>query len=171
MMAGEGLGKKRLKKTSDKRVWGWDIWKDLSVGRAEGNCALEECSPKDCANMRMHSEDIQLQGTRLTKALAAALWCTPLHLGWFTLTTSCSQPVTERGRDTQFSSVAQSCLTLWPYGLQHTRLPCPSPTPGVYSNSCPSRQWCQPTISSSVVPFFSRLQSLSGFGFFFFFFG
>ena len=37
----------------------------------------------------------------------------------------------------QFSSVPQPCLTLWPHGLQHTRLPCPSPTPGVYSNSCP----------------------------------
>ena len=57
------------------------------------------------------------------------------------------------------SSVAQSCLTLWPYGLQHTRLPCPSPTPGACSNSCPSSQWCHPTISSSVVPFSSRLQS------------
>ena len=38
-----------------------------------------------------------------------------------------------------------------PHRLQHTRLPCPSPTPGVYSNSCPSSQWCHPTISSSVV--------------------
>ena len=54
---------------------------------------------------------------------------------------------------TQFSSVAQSCLTLQPQGLQHTRLPCPSPTPGAYSNSCPSSQWCHPTISSSVVSF------------------
>ena len=49
--------------------------------------------------------------------------------------------------------------SLWPHGLYHTRLPCPSPTPGVYSNSCPSRWWCHPTISSSVVPFSSCLQS------------
>ena len=49
--------------------------------------------------------------------------------------------------------------TLWPHGLRHTRLPCPSPTPRVYSNSCPSHQWCHPTISSSVIPFSSRLQS------------
>ena len=41
---------------------------------------------------------------------------------------------------------------LWPHRLQHTRLPCPSPTPGACSNSCPSSQWCHPTISSSVVP-------------------
>ena len=52
-----------------------------------------------------------------------------------------------------FSSVAQSCLTLQPHGLQHARLPCPSPTPGLCSDPCPSRQWCHPTISSSVVPF------------------
>ena len=49
--------------------------------------------------------------------------------------------------------------SLWPHGLDHTRLPCPSPTPGVYSNSCPLSQWCHPTISSSVDPFSSRLQS------------
>ena len=45
--------------------------------------------------------------------------------------------------------------SLQPPGLQHTRPPCPSPTPGVYSNSCPSSRWCHPTISSSVVPFSS----------------
>ena len=45
------------------------------------------------------------------------------------------------------------------HGLQHTRLPDPSPTPGVCSNSCPSSRWCHPTISSSVVPFSSCLQS------------
>ena len=44
-------------------------------------------------------------------------------------------------------------------GLQHTRPSCPSPTPGAYSNSCPSDPWCHPTISSSVVPFSSHLQS------------
>ena len=59
----------------------------------------------------------------------------------------------------KFSSVTQACLTLRPHGLQHTRPHCPSPTPGVYSNSCPLSQWCHPTISSSVIPFFSHLQS------------
>ena len=43
--------------------------------------------------------------------------------------------------------------------MQHTRFPCPSPTPRAYSNSCPLSWWCHPTISSSVVPFFSYLQS------------
>ena len=49
--------------------------------------------------------------------------------------------------------------SLWPHGLQHARPPCPSPAPGAYSNSCPLSWWCHPTISSSVVPFSSRLQS------------
>ena len=53
----------------------------------------------------------------------------------------------------QFSSVAQSCPTLQPHELQHARPPCPSPTPGVHSNSHPSSWWCHPAISSSVVPF------------------
>ena len=58
----------------------------------------------------------------------------------------------------QFSSVSQT-VWLFAHGLQHTRLPCPSPTPRAYSNSCPLSQWCHPIISSSVVPFSSHLQS------------
>ena len=59
----------------------------------------------------------------------------------------------------QFSrSVASD--SLWPHESQPTRLPCPSPTPRVYSNSCPSSQWCHPDISSSAIPFSSCPQSL-----------
>ena len=54
--------------------------------------------------------------------------------------------------------------SLWPHGLQHTRTPCPSPTHGAYSNSCPLSQWCYPTISSSVVPLSSHLQSFPASG-------
>ena len=54
--------------------------------------------------------------------------------------------------------------SLWPHGLQHTRPPCPSPAPGVYSNSCPLSQWCHPNISSSVIPFSSCLQSFPASG-------
>ena len=65
---------------------------------------------------------------------------------------------------TQFSSVQFSCSvvsdSLQPHELQHARPPCPSPTLGVHSNSCPSSQWCHPAISSSVVPFSSCPQSL-----------
>ena len=53
---------------------------------------------------------------------------------------------------------------LWPHELQHARLPCPSLSPGVCSNSCPLSQWCHPTISSSVIPFSSCLQSLPASG-------
>ena len=53
----------------------------------------------------------------------------------------------------QFSSVTQLCPTLHSHGLQHARLPCPSPTPAACSNSYPSNRWYHPTISSSVVPF------------------
>ena len=52
----------------------------------------------------------------------------------------------------QFSSSVMSD-SLWPHGLQHARLPCPSSTPRAYSNSCPSSRWCHLTISSSVIPF------------------
>ena len=68
----------------------------------------------------------------------------------------------------QFSSVQFSLsvvsVSLQPHGLQHARLPCPSPTPGAYLNSCPSSQWCHTTISSSVVPFSSHLQSFPASG-------
>ena len=65
----------------------------------------------------------------------------------------------------QFSSVAQSCPTLCDsHGLHNTRLTCPSPTPGACSNSCPSSLWCHPTISSSVIPFSSYLQSFPSSG-------
>ena len=54
--------------------------------------------------------------------------------------------------------------SLWPHELQHTSPPCPSPTPRVYSNSCPSSRWCHTAISSSVVPFSSCPQSLPASG-------
>ena len=66
-------------------------------------------------------------------------------------------------RSVQFSlSVVSDSLQ--PHGLQHARLPCPSPTPTACSNSCPSSQWCHPTISSSVVPLSSCLQSFPASG-------
>ena len=60
----------------------------------------------------------------------------------------------------QFSSDAQSCLTLRLHELQHGRPPCPSPTFGVHSNSHPLSRWCHPAISSSVIPFSTCPQSL-----------
>ena len=63
----------------------------------------------------------------------------------------------------QFSRSVMS-NSLWPHGLQHNRPPCPSSNPGVYSNSCPLSWWCHPTISSSVIPFSSCLQSFPASG-------
>ena len=56
-------------------------------------------------------------------------------------------------------SAAKSCQSFRPHGLRHTRLPCPSPSPGVCLNSCPLSQWYHPTVLSSVAPFSSCLQS------------
>ena len=67
------------------------------------------------------------------------------------------------GDSFQFSSSVVS-NSLQPHGLQHAKLPCPSPTAGACSNSCPSSRWCHPTISSSVVPFSSCLQSFQASG-------
>ena len=63
----------------------------------------------------------------------------------------------------QFSHSVMSD-SLRPYGLQHARPPCPSPTPSACSNSCPLSQWCHPIISSSVIPFSSHLQSFPASG-------
>ena len=67
----------------------------------------------------------------------------------------------------QFTSIRSDQIShsvvsnsLWPHESQHTRPPCPSPIPGVHSDSCPSSQWCHPAISSSVIPFSSCPQSL-----------
>ena len=66
------------------------------------------------------------------------------------------------------SSVQFSCSvvsdSLQPHGVQHARIPCPSPTPGAYSNSFPQSRWCHPNISSSVIPFSSCFQSFPASG-------
>ena len=66
----------------------------------------------------------------------------------------------------QFSSVACSVMSnsLWPHEPQHARPHCPSPTPTVHPNACPLNEWCHPTISSSVTPFSSCLQSFTALG-------
>ena len=68
-----------------------------------------------------------------------------------------SRPVSPQIRSEISRSVVSD--SLWPHESQHTRPPCPSPTPGVHSDSCPPSQWCHPAISSSVVPFSSCPQS------------
>ena len=111
-----------------------------------------------------------------TSGLLSA-FCTPCDLPWFTgpLHTLCLQPVRLPAVCPHFhqlniysSSVQFSCSvvsdSLRPHGLQHARLPFPSPTPGVYSDSCPLSWWRHPTISSSVIPFSSCPQSFPASG-------
>ena len=74
-------------------------------------------------------------------------------------------PILKTGFSVQFSCSVVS-NSLWSRGLQHTRPSCPSLAPGVYSNLCPLRRWCHATISSSVIPFSSCLQSFPASGFF-----
>ena len=88
--------------------------------------------------------------------------CTSLHSCWQCRRVPfCSYPLGIYSVQFSHSIVSDS---LWPHGLQHARPPCPSPTPGVYSNSSPLSRWYHPTISSSVVPFCSCLQSFPASG-------
>ena len=79
-------------------------------------------------------------------------------LGRMVILTRLILPIQEHS-SAQFSGSVVSD-SLWLHESQHARPPCPSPTPGVYSNSCPSSRWCHPAISSSVVPFSFCPQSL-----------
>ena len=84
------------------------------------------------------------------------------------VTSDSSLPSCGNHKYLQFSSAqfSHSVMSdsLWPHESQHSRPPCPSPTPGVYSNSCLSSRWCHPPISSSVIPFSSCPQSLPASG-------
>ena len=85
-----------------------------------------------------------------------------MHVGWFFYTDKLKQNVLSIN-SVQFSCSVMS-NSLQPHGVQHTRLPCPSPIPRACSNSYPSSRWYHPTISSSVVPFSSCLQSFPASG-------
>ena len=83
-------------------------------------------------------------------------WEKVLHWRREWKTTSVFLPWEPHEQSVQLSHSVMS-NSLWTHGLQHTRPPCPSPTPGSCSNSCPLSQWCHSTISSSVVPFSSKM--------------
>ena len=118
---------------------------------------------------------LEIQGLSASRAVSSepSPWpvgdCVlPVSLGSLPSICLCSNPYKDTSpvgySSVQFSrSVVSEFLR--PHGLlQHTRPPCPSPTPRAYSNSCPLGQWCHPTISSSVVPFFSCLKSFPASG-------
>ena len=125
---------------------------------------LTHCDPMDCipADSSVHGDSpgknigvgcrALLQGTFPTQELNQGL----LHCRFF------PGELPRKPFISVISLVTQLCLTL--HGLQHTRLPCLSPTPGACSNSCPLSRWCHPTISSSVIPFSSCLQSFPASG-------
>ena len=81
--------------------------------------------------------------------------CKLLYIGWM----NNMVPLYSTWRTIAQFSCSIMSDSLWPHGLQHDRLPCPSPTPRACSNSCHSSWWCHPAISSSVIPFSSCLQS------------
>ena len=95
--------------------------------------------------------------------------------GWRTKISSCKPSGTakkkKKGENSahrlikaRFFSHSVMSDSLWPHGLQHARLPCPSPTPRACSNTCPLSRWCHPTVSSSVILFSSCLQSFPASG-------
>ena len=99
---------------------------------------------------------ILLQGIWLDRSLDSRMF-----LGTDFMTSILASPhISVQSSSVQFSHSVMT-NSLWSHGLQHARPPCPSPTPGVYSNWCPLSRWCHPTISSSAVPFSSCLQSCS----------
>ena len=140
------------------RFWGWIDWTQITVSVLPTCVTLESCfsapwcficripkywtawsfpSPGDLSNPGTGSRSSALQADSLQ-----------------------SEPP---GKPMNKALVQFSYLvlpnSLRPHGLQHASPPCPSPTPRVYSNSCPLSQWCHPAISSSVIPFSSHLQS------------
>ena len=103
-----------------------------------------------------------LKKKRISKRLALGQWVR-LTVEANERKKLCANSTKENQYQYQFSrSVISDSLR--PNGQQHTRLPCPSPTPGACSSSCPSSLWCHPTLSSSVVPFSSRPQSFPASG-------
>ena len=111
--------------------------------------------------MTSHHTDNKTQNSAPTsQVLASGIFSNLSFYRWFPHSQSC--------HSLQFSSVHSSRSvmsdSLWPHESQHERPPYPSPSPGVYPNSCPSSRWCHPAISSSVIPFFSCPQSLPASG-------
>ena len=122
-------------------------WKNIEI--ISGNGKEEGVYVKTCTHTCTHIYKLKRIRNRVRKDII---------LG--TCTQGCTRNFT---RKLQFSCSVMSD-SLWPHGMRHARLPCPSPTPGVYSNSCPLSWWCHLAISSSFVPFTSCPQSLPASG-------
>ena len=129
-------------------------------------CILRNCMWVKKQHLELDME--QGTGSKLGKEYNNAVYC---HTADLTSMQSISWEMLgfmKHKLESRFSSVQFSHSVMsnssQPHGLQHARLPCPSPTPGACSNSCPSSWWCHPTILSSVIPFSSCLQSFPASG-------
>ena len=126
-----------------------NIWQNINAV----NLSLKEKDWQYCSKWKNLNFKTKI---RIAENLYLSLWHASQH----------SKSFLKRSLSSVQFSLSVVPDSLWPPGLEDARLPCPSPTPGVYSNSCPSSQWCHPTISSSVVPFSSCLQSFQHQGLF-----
>ena len=137
------------------------MWMVICKGFSGGSDGKESaCQCRDLGSIPGGRNGNPLQYSCLGNTMESGAWWATVH----GVTKSQTQLSTHAHMHV---SVQFSCSvisdSLRPHELQHTRPPCPSPTPGVYSNSCPSSQWCHPAFSSSVVPF-SCPQSLPASG-------
>ena len=151
-------------RTSRERIETYILWSES----ASQSC-LTLCEPMDCSppgsfcplnspgkNIRVGSHSL-LQGIFPTKG------SNPHFLHYRQILYHLNHQGSLHTHSVQFSHSVMSD-SLWTHESQHARPPCPSPTPGVYSDSCPLSRWCHPIISSSVDPFSSRLQSFPAWG-------
>ena len=145
-------------------MFGWHHWLnglefEQTLGVGNGQEGLACCSPwghkeSDTTELLTHTHRTLLKVKKKKNLISK----------FNALFTSLIWPFSNTWPSSVKFSLSVVSNSLQPHGLQHIRPPCPSPTPGVYSNSCPLSQWCHPTISSSVVPFSSCLQSFPASG-------
>ena len=138
-------------------------WLDLLAVQETLKSLLQHHSSKASILQRSAFFTVQLSYPYMTrgKTIALTRWTLVVKVKSLLLNILSKLVITFLPRS---SLVQLSCSvvsnSLWPHESKHARPPCPSPTPGVHSDSCPSSQWCHPAISSSVVPFSSCPQSL-----------
>ena len=129
-------------------------------------CILRNCMWVKKQHLELDME--QGTGSKLEKEYNNAVYCHPADLTSMQSISWEMLGFMKHKLESRFSSVQFNHSVMsnssQPHGLQHARLPCPSPTPGACSNSCPSSWWCHPTILSSVIPFSSCLQSFPASG-------
>ena len=163
----------KLQRQSVPFHWGlfWGVWfwccscfsEKVLVASPAGHKANWQCSALSVRKRPSWS-------VNLLKEVASRCCCCPPVQTLIFILAGVAGDMPGRGRGNcwatwiHFSSLARSYPTLQPHELQHARPPCPSPTPRVYSHSCPSSRWCHPAISSSVILFSSCPQSLPASG-------